>query len=75
MDIDKALEGIRVVISTTSVTVAVDIHKWHCGDLYIYSFGGCDCGTKRELFQCSGRAGRNGIGDGDGPGQISNPEI
>jgi hypothetical protein len=73
LDIDTALEGIQVVIATTCLTVAVDINRWHCGDAFIYSMGGCDCGKIRELYQCVSRCSRKGIGDG--LGQISNAEI
>ena len=73
MDIDTALEGIQIVIATTTVTVAIDPKIWHCDDAYIYSLGGCDCGKIHELCQCVSRCGRRGIGDG--PGQISNAEI
>ena len=73
MDIDRALKGIQVVIATTCVTVAVDIKEWHCDEACVYSMSGGACGKIRELFQCVGRCGRKGVGDG--PGQISNPEI
>ena len=48
LDIDTALEGIQVVIATTCLSVAVDIKRWHCGDAFIYSMGGCDCGERSE---------------------------
>ena len=69
-DADKALEGIQCVLTTATLTVAVDIQRWHCDHVMIHAGGGYGA-SPRDQRQAVERVGRKGFGDGEG--QLSNP--
>ena len=71
-DPDSAWEETQVIITTSTVTVAVDPKKWHCDHVMIYAGAGYGC-SPRDQGQGSLRIGRRGIGAG--PGMLSNPVV
>jgi len=69
-DADKALEGIQCVMTTATLTVAVDIQRWHCDHVMVHAGSGYGA-SPRDQRQAIERLGRKGFGDGEG--QLSNP--
>ena len=69
-DAGKALEDTQVIMTTATLTVAVDIQRWHCDHVMIHA--GCGYGASpRDQRQAVERVGRKGFGDGEG--QLANP--